>query len=146
MDMLLGFLRQQETNSSLIWLLNHLIYLVPKSKLAVSLTVEGEGAAQDLLSAYARGVRHFPGSSLVKAEFSLVQLPHIVLTGAKLSGINLWATNLTGADLRYTELSGADLSIANLTGSNLTGANLSDASLIGTNLTGATGARYLFTQ
>jgi len=138
MDISLGFLRQQKINSSFIWVLNHLIHFMPKSQLAVSLTVEGEGAAQDLLSAYARGVRHFPGSVLIRAELYLLQLPHIILTGAKLSNVDFWTTNLTGADLRYTDLTGADLTSANLTGANLTGANLSNADLLGTNLTKAT--------
>lgn len=106
-------------------------------KLVVSLTVEGEGAAQKLLSAYARGVRYFPKSILVQSELSFKQLSYIVLVGAKLTNVDFWATNLTGADLSYTDLKGADLTSANLTGANLTGANLSEASLVGTNFTKA---------
>lgn len=135
--MQLTFSRNRKNHIALIWVLNQLIHLMPKSQLAVSLTVEGEGAAQELLAAYGRGIKHFPGSNLGKAELSFRQLPYIVLIGAKLSNIDFWATNLTGADFRYTDLRGADLTSANLTGADLTGANLSNADLLGTNLTRA---------
>lgn len=122
------------------WLISHLnkfIHLLPVQKLAIGLTVTGDDATQELLSAYAEGVRHFSGSNLVGAELSFLQLPQIVLIGANLSKVDFWATNLANADLRYADLSGAELMCANLTGANLTGANLSEASLMGTNLTDA---------
>lgn len=75
MDTQLSFPREQKTNGCLIWILNRLITLMPRSQLAVSLTVEGEGAIQELLAAYARGIRHFPGSILVEAELYFRQLP-----------------------------------------------------------------------
>ncbi len=117
--------------------LNQLIRLLPAKQLAISLTVVGEEAAQKLLSAYAFGIRHFPGSNLEQAELYQVDLPRIVLVGAKLSEIDLWGSDLRDADLRYTDLRGANLIEAKLAGVNLSGSNLTDADLIGSDLTGA---------
>ncbi|MES2788167.1 MAG: pentapeptide repeat-containing protein, partial [Planctomycetota bacterium] len=59
------------------------------------------------------------------------------LTGADLYGANLTRANLTGADLYGANLTGANLTGADLYGANLTGANLTGADLYGANLYGA---------
>jgi hypothetical protein len=71
------------------------------------------------------------------------------LSGADLTGANLYLVNLTGADLTSADLtsanlSGANLSYADLTSADLSGADLSDANLRCANLTGAilTGANF----
>lgn len=120
-----------------IWSLSQLIRLLPAKQLAISLTVVGEEAAQELLSAYARGIRHFPGSILEQAELYQVTLPRIVLIGARLTEIDFWGSDLRGADLRYADLRNANLIEANLAGVNLSASNLTDADLIGSDLTGA---------
>jgi len=120
-----------------VWSLTQLVRLLPAKQLAISLTLVGEEAAQELLSAYACGIRHFPGSILEQAELYQVDLPRIVLIGAKLSKIDFWGSDLRGADLRHTDLRGANLIEAKLAGVNLSGSNLTDADLIGADLTGA---------
>lgn len=114
-----------------VWGLSQLVRLISAKQLAISLTVEGKEAAQKLLSAYACGIRHFPGSILEEAELYQVDLPQIVLIGAKLSKVDFWEADLRGADLRYTDLRGANLIEANLAGVNLSGSNLTDVDLIG---------------
>ena len=59
------------------------------------------------------------------------------LTGADLTGANLYGANLTGADLTGAYLTRANLYGAYLTGAYLTGANLYGANLTGADLTGA---------
>jgi uncharacterized protein YjbI with pentapeptide repeats len=68
----------------------------------------------------------------------------ISLTGANLSGANLFQANLSGANLSdanlkgaelgYANLKGAELVVADLRGADLEGANLSGAALVGTSL------------
>jgi len=67
-----------------VWSLSQMVRLLPAKQLAISLTVEGEEAAQELLSAYACGIRHFPGSILDQVELYQAKLPDIVLTAARL--------------------------------------------------------------
>lgn len=72
-------------------------------------------------------------------EFTLAYLRGAELSGAFLSGVDLFAANLVGASLRGADLGGAnlgsaDLSRADLTGANLTGTDLSDAILCGADL------------
>ena len=59
------------------------------------------------------------------------------LSGANLSGYDLWEANLSGADLSGADLSRADLSWASLSKADLSGANLSGANLSWANLSGA---------
>ncbi len=99
-----------------VWSLNQLVRLLPVKQLAISLTVVGEEAAQELLSAYACGIRHFPGSILDQVELYQAKLPDIVLIAAR----------LREADMCEADLSGADLVDANLTGVNLETAVLDD--------------------
>jgi uncharacterized protein YjbI with pentapeptide repeats len=61
----------------------------------------------------------------------IIDLNHVVLTGAQLTHADLTGANLAGATL-----TGANLSRASLTGANLTGAILAGANLTGANLTG----------
>lgn len=68
MSQLINFRKEERISRSLIWGLNQLLHFLPKLKLVISLTVEGDEAEQQLLSAYARGVRHLPGSILDRAE------------------------------------------------------------------------------
>ena len=56
------------------------------------------------------------------------------LSGANLSGANLFRADLSGADLSGANLFRADLSGADLSGANLSGADLSGANLSGANL------------
>lgn len=120
---------------SLCWY--QLSRLLLRQQVAISLTVESEGAPDQVLSAYARGVRHFPRAVLDYAELYQVDLRYIVLTGAKLSKIDFWEADLRGADFSYADLSGANLIESNLAGVNFLGANLAGADLIGANLAGA---------
>lgn len=64
--------------------------------------------------------------------------PGANLSGADLSGVNLFNANLKGVDLSGADLSYADLFNANLKGADLSGANLKGADMSGANLTGAT--------
>ena len=116
---------------------HQLTRLLLGQQLVISLNVEGEGAADQVLAAYARGVRHFPRAVLDYAELYQVDLRYIVLTGAKLSKIDFWKADLRGADFSYADLSGANLIESNLANVNFLGANLAGADLIGANLTGA---------
>jgi len=61
----------------------------------------------------------------------------VELSGAALSGANLFRANLSGANLFRADLVGADLRGANLVGVDLSGANLSGANLFDDNLSGA---------
>ncbi|MBD2202921.1 pentapeptide repeat-containing protein [Calothrix sp. FACHB-1219] len=75
-------------------------------------------------------------------EIEQLDLSHIDIRGAKLSGANfemtnLYQTNLSGADLCSANLHGAILTAANLSGANLAGANLKEAILSAANLSGA---------
>ncbi|BAY64444.1 pentapeptide repeat-containing protein [Calothrix brevissima NIES-22] len=75
-------------------------------------------------------------------EIEQLDLSHIDIRGAKLTGANfemtnLYQTNLSGADLCSANLHGAILTAANLSGANLAGANLKEAILSAANLSGA---------
>ena len=59
------------------------------------------------------------------------------LSGASLTGADLFRANLSHADLTGADLTCADLFHANLSHADLTGASLSGASLFHANLTGA---------
>ena len=61
------------------------------------------------------------------------------LSGADLSGANLYGADLCRADLSGANLYGADLCRADLSGANLYGANLSGADLCRADLSGAKG-------
>ena len=61
------------------------------------------------------------------------------LSGANLTGANLYRANLRGADLTEANLREADLSEVNLTVANLSGANLTGADLSGVYLNETTG-------
>ena len=68
--------------------------------------------------------------------------PVVSLSGANLSGADLYRANLSGADLSGANLSGADLSKADLSGADLheadlSGANLYEADLYEADLSGA---------
>ena len=63
------------------------------------------------------------------------------LSGANLSGANLYRADLSGADLSGANLYRANLSGADLYGANLYGANLSGANLYGANLERVGGIR-----
>ena len=75
-------------------------------------------------------------------DFTMAYLRGAELSGAYLSGVDLFAANLVAADLRGADLGGANLSTADLSGADLSGANLfgadlSDAELGGADLSGA---------
>ena len=63
------------------------------------------------------------------------------LTGANLTGADLYGANLTVANLTGADLYGANLTRANLTGADLTRANLTVANLTRANLYGANGKK-----
>ena len=71
------------------------------------------------------------------ADLSGASLSGADLYGANLSGANLSSASLYGADLYGANLSGANLYGADLYGANLSGANLYGANLYGANLSGA---------
>ena len=104
----ISLLGKFKISNCFVWSLSQLVRLLPAKQLVISLTVEGEEAAQELLSAYACGIRHFPGSILEQAEFYQVDLPRIVLIGVKLTKVDFWGADLRGADLRHTDLRGAN--------------------------------------
>ena len=74
---------------------------------------------REIVRRYASGQRSFDGAILERAN----------LSGAVLSGADLYKANLSRADLRGADLSGANLHRANLSGANLHGANLCGAEL-----------------
>jgi hypothetical protein len=78
---------------------------------------------------------HNEGGS--RANLSGADLSGADLFGANLSGADLFGANLSGANLSGADLSGANLSGAYLSGADLFGANLSRAYLSGANLSGA---------
>ena len=77
------------------------------------------------------------GANLSGADLYGANLSRANLSGAVLYGANLSRANLSGADLYGADLYGANLSWANLYGADLYGANLSGADLYGANLSGA---------
>ena len=77
------------------------------------------------------------GANLSGANLSGADLYGANLSGANLSGADLYVANLSGADLSGANLSGADLRGANLYGADLYGADLRGADLRGANLYGA---------
>lgn len=109
-----------------VWSLNHLVRLLPAKQLAISLTVEGEEAAQELLTAYACGIRHFPGSILEQAELYQAKLPNIILTAARLREADICEADLRRADFRHADLRDANLIESNLVGANLSGSDLTE--------------------
>jgi uncharacterized protein YjbI with pentapeptide repeats len=70
-------------------------------------------------------------------EFTKAYLRGAELSGAYLSGVDLFAANLVGADLRGADLGGANLSNADLRKADLSGANLYSADLSEADLGGA---------
>ena len=74
-------------------------------------------------------------SGLIKSDKERASV--IELSGANLSGANLWYSDLTSASLYRVNLKGADLSFAHLSGANLWFANLTSANLWNTDLSGA---------
>ena len=92
---------------------------------------------EEILSAYAEGVRDFGGANLRGANLRNADLRNADLSGAELIGANLIGANLVGANLVGAELVGAELIGANLIGANLIGANLRSADLRDADLRGA---------
>ena len=77
------------------------------------------------------------GNGGARADLSGANLSGANLYRADLSGANLYGADLYRADLSRANLSGADLSRADLYGADLSGANLSGANLSGADLYGA---------
>ncbi|WP_114860363.1 pentapeptide repeat-containing protein [Azospirillum brasilense] len=77
------------------------------------------------------------GANLTDADLMRANLTDADLMRANLTGADLRGANLTGADLRRANLTDADLTGADLTGADLRGANLRGANLTGADLTGA---------
>ena len=70
---------------------------------------------------------YLSGANLYRADLSV----------ADLSGANMYRADLSGADLSGADLSGANMSRANLSVADLSGANMSRANLSGAYLSGA---------
>ena len=89
---------------------------------------------KDILDKHLRWLRDEDGgerADLSGADLSGADLFRANLSGANLSGADLFRANLSGADLSGADLSGADLFRANLSGANLSGADLFRANLSG---------------
>lgn len=89
-------------------------------------------AAEDLLSAYARGKRDFTGY-----DVSLLNLQKANLSGANFHQAKLYKVNLQGANLLNVDFGRASLGQATLKNANLARAYLSHADLAGADLRGA---------
>lgn len=70
--------------------------------------------AKEILQKYATGQRNFRSQDL----------RNLVLTHAKLQGVDFTDSNLSGSDLSDTGLTNANLNWANLKGTNFSGAHL----------------------
>ena len=90
---------------------------------------------KEVLIMHGSWVRNEPGGS--RANLSGAYLSGTDLFRANLSGATLFRANLSGANLFGANLSRANLFDANLSGANLSGANLSGANLSWANLFGA---------
>ena len=77
------------------------------------------------------------GAKLSGADLYMANLSGAYLSGANLSVADLSGANLAKADLSKADLSGANLSVADLSGADLSKADLSKANLSGANLSGA---------
>ncbi len=86
---------------------------------------------------YVRGYLIGPGAYLASADFWIVDLSGVDLSGADLTGADVGRADLRGADLSGSSLTGADLRSADLTGADLRGADLSGARLRDADLSGA---------
>ena len=72
-----------------------------------------------------------------RGNLHMADLTGTDLSGANLTGADLYRADLSGADLAGANLCRANLYMANLSGANLTGADLYRADLTGTDLSGA---------
>ena len=90
----------------------------------------------DLTLAYLRGAE-LSGAYLSGADLFGANLSAADLRGADLGGAHLVSADLSGADLSGANLFGADLSWAELQGAALNGADLRRADLTGSGLQGA---------
>jgi uncharacterized protein YjbI with pentapeptide repeats len=83
----------------------------------------------------------FAGKAFIRADFrfdfSGANLRGIVLSEAKMAGLNLNGADLSGAELSGIDLSGADLRLASLKQTILNEADLSGADLFQADLRGA---------
>ena len=114
-------------NNWLVWGLNQLFHHPREQHLVISSIQNGETATQQLLSAYAGGIRHFPGSILEQAELYQTRLPNIILTAARLREADICEADLMGADFRHADLRDASLIESNLVGANFSGSDLTGA-------------------
>lgn len=137
MGKLISLRGESRISTWFIWSLSQLVRLLSVKQLVISLTVEGEEAAQELLSAYACGIRHFPGSILEEVELYQAKLPDIVLTAARLREADICEADLREADFRRADLRDASLMESNLVGANFSGSNLTGAWLVSADLSGA---------